>query len=352
MADNITEESNPTSSPPPPPAAKNISTPVKTETKSNTKSATLTTNTKPKSTPNTTNNNNNNNNTPKANSTTKPKATPSSTSTSKSKESSTPPQTKTSEEPKVLVVEAHHDTQEVLDRLLDVNELQHSVTSMWGWMSSSVAKVSETAVNLKSVAETATKQITKALNEEEQSASTSSPSAIHSTQPKSQVILPWETILIIEKRNEAKERILKLSMEDQTFTIPPPTNYIYDVVTKEPIAHRMLEVDALLSAKRFKLVPKTLDEVEFWKNYFYRVDLILNAMAGSAAVITSNQDVSTTAASAISTSVSNISSNELEQSTNWEEEMRKEVMATTKEDENFDMLDDDLEFDDDDLDKS
>jgi hypothetical protein len=46
-------------------------------------------------------------------------------------------------------------------------------------------------------------------------------------------------------------------MEDQTFTIPPPTTtFEYDAKAREAVAHRMLDTDALLSAKRFKLVPK------------------------------------------------------------------------------------------------
>jgi len=168
--------------------------------------------------------------------------------------------------------------------------------------------------------------------------------------------LPWESAHL-ERRAEARERVLKLSMDDHTFTIPPPKEaaFVYDAAARDPYAARLLDTDALLSAKRFKLVPKTVDEQDFWRNYFYRVDLILNAMGVPPPMAEKEQ------AKAGSKLVDSSNQADTLANPDWEEEMRKEIAAAeashvedgVKEDENFDMLEDDLEFDDDgDLEKS
>ena len=63
------------------------------------------------------------------------------------------------EEPTIFVVEAHHETEVVIERLLNVKGLEQSVTGLWGWMSGSVSKVAEKATQ---VAEQASKVAEKA----------------------------------------------------------------------------------------------------------------------------------------------------------------------------------------------
>ena len=44
-----------------------------------------------------------------------------------------------------------------------------------------------------------------------------------------------------------------------------------------PVALATLEADPKLQDARFKLVPARIKEEEFWRNYFYRVQLILES---------------------------------------------------------------------------
>jgi hypothetical protein len=315
--------------------------------------------------------------------------------TGESSSSSTKESTETAEQAKLFLVEEHHDTKEVIERLLDVKGLEESVTGIWGWMSGGVTKVAEKATQVAEqasqqativaekashqatiVAEKATQQATivaekaskaraLATQQATELAATvsktmedkiSSTDVATSKSPIAGVAaLPWDSAHP-ERRAEARERVLKLSMDDHTFTIPPPKEaaFVYDAAARELYAARMLDTDALLSAKRFKLVPKSVDEHEFWRNYFYRVDLILNAMGvPPPPIVGHEQDKESSKLDAINQEAVN---------PDWEEEMRKEIAAAeashvedggVKEDENFDMLEDDLEFEDDgDLEKS
>lgn len=302
-------------------------------------------------------------------------------------------------EQKLFVVETHHDTEEVLERLLDVKGLEQGVSGLWGWMAGGITKVTEQA---KTVAETATKVAEKASQQASVVAKEASQKAAEVAEKASQqasivaekaskaksiaeqqakelaasvsktiddvpanatpkspatfpvAYLPWESAHP-DRRAEARERVMKLSLEDQTFTIPPPkeAKYVYDATQREPYAARMLETDALLSAKRFKLVPKVVDEQEFWRNYFYRVDLILNAL-GVPATPDSEQLQQQVQAKNDETPKQSRAV-EAARMRDLEEEMRKEIAKaeashledTVKEDENFDMLDDELDFEDD-----
>ena len=43
--------------------------------------------------------------------------------------------------------------------------------------------------------------------------------------------------------------------------------------TALPYANAALNYDPILPRIRYKLVPKKVSEMQFWKNYFYRVQL-------------------------------------------------------------------------------
>lgn len=294
-------------------------------------------------------------------------------------------------EPKLFVVEAHHETEEVIERLLDVKGLEQSVTGLWGWMSGSVSKVAEQASKVKEqaakvaeqasqqasvVAKEASQTVTQVAGKASQQAAKAKAMAEQQAKELAATVsktmedkaptdakpaasfpsasLPWETAHP-ERRAEARDRVLKLSMDDHTFTVPPPkeAQYSYDVAEREPYAARMLDTDALLAAKRFKLVPKTVDEHEFWRNYFYRVDMILSAL-GVPATGDSPAKKSEDAASS-KQSMKQVAASEATHLKELEDEMRKEIARaeashledSVKEDENFDMLEDDLEFEDD-----
>lgn len=57
------------------------------------------------------------------------------------------------------------------------------------------------------------------------------------------------------------------------------SNFKFDIATNFPIAVALLRSDPQLTKMRFDLVPKQIKEHAFWHNYFYRVELIKNAVA-------------------------------------------------------------------------
>ncbi|XP_033149052.1 synapse-associated protein of 47 kDa isoform X3 [Drosophila busckii] len=87
---------------------------------------------------------------------------------------------------------------------------------------------------------------------------------------------PW-----IGHANEAKikEEILGLSQDRRNFVRAPPAGvefeFSYD--TAYPTAIAIMGEDKALETMRFELVPKIITEENFWRNYFYRVSLIIQA---------------------------------------------------------------------------
>lgn len=73
-----------------------------------------------------------------------------------------------------------------------------------------------------------------------------------------------------------KEEILALATDRRNFVRNPPAgvNFEFDLESFLPVAQATLAADPNLEKMRFELVPKTIDEETFWRNYFYRVGLI------------------------------------------------------------------------------
>ncbi|XP_069965266.1 synapse-associated protein of 47 kDa isoform X5 [Bactrocera oleae] len=87
---------------------------------------------------------------------------------------------------------------------------------------------------------------------------------------------PW-----IGHANEAKikEEILGLSQDRRNFVRAPPAGVDFDFNydTAYPTAIAIMAEDKALETMRFELVPKIITEENFWRNYFYRVSLIIQA---------------------------------------------------------------------------
>ncbi|KAI9301482.1 hypothetical protein BJ944DRAFT_252275 [Cunninghamella echinulata] len=100
--------------------------------------------------------------------------------------------------------------------------------------------------------------------------------------PQSELVLPWAGYDVYEK--ELKRRILEITKDQRHFTIPPPedTTFEFDLKAYSQSARAILEVDQELSKMRFLLVPKQVDEVSFWRNYFYRVTTVKQAVLSEA----------------------------------------------------------------------
>ncbi|GAB1599415.1 synapse-associated protein 1-like [Argonauta hians] len=73
-----------------------------------------------------------------------------------------------------------------------------------------------------------------------------------------------------------KKQIMALSSDKRNFLRNPPAGvqFSFDFDTVYPIAMATLQEDAELHKMRFELVPKQINEENFWRNYFYRVSLI------------------------------------------------------------------------------
>jgi len=237
-------------------------------------------------------------------------------------------------EPKAVEVEAHHEPEEVLQKLLSPEDLK----SMWGWASSIASIAVEKTQSAVEKAKVISAPLLTAAMEatQEPKAATPAPSASPA------VPLPWESAAP-ENVQDARARVLKLSSDDKTFLVPPPVDFVYSADEKAGVAQRLLETDPLLSAKRFKLVPKMVDEVNFWKNYFYRVELVLGALGVKEAAAVPNSPAGGSALGATAAVGAAPTSGGHEGGEDWEEEMRKELAAvrTMDDEENFDMLEDD-----------
>ncbi|KAG0075494.1 hypothetical protein BGZ92_002866 [Podila epicladia] len=81
-----------------------------------------------------------------------------------------------------------------------------------------------------------------------------------------------------------KARILSLSKDKRNFLLPPPpgTDFIFDMKVYSSTALATLKQDPNLDKMRFYLVPKEVEELVFWRNYFYRVSLLKQVALASA----------------------------------------------------------------------
>jgi len=88
-----------------------------------------------------------------------------------------------------------------------------------------------------------------------------------------EAVAPW---VGYPEEEALKEEIIALSTDRRNFVRAPPTgvSFEFELEAFLPIAQATLEADPNLEKMRFELVPKVINEENFWKNYFYRVGLI------------------------------------------------------------------------------
>lgn len=86
-------------------------------------------------------------------------------------------------------------------------------------------------------------------------------------------IPPW---IGYNEEEAMKKQILALSSDKRNFLRNPPAGvqFHFDFATSHPVALAILAEDPSLEKMRFGLVPKQINEENFWRNYFYRVSLI------------------------------------------------------------------------------
>eukprot|EP00484_Ammonia_sp_Unknown_P002310 CAMPEP_0197073204 /NCGR_PEP_ID=MMETSP1384-20130603/210489_1 /TAXON_ID=29189 /ORGANISM="Ammonia sp." /LENGTH=504 /DNA_ID=CAMNT_0042512037 /DNA_START=16 /DNA_END=1530 /DNA_ORIENTATION=- len=85
----------------------------------------------------------------------------------------------------------------------------------------------------------------------------------------------------IQFMDELRLNILKLCEDENNFLIKAPTStsvFDFKLEYALPYAQCALREDPVLPDIRFKMVPKKLTEEQFWKNYFYRVNVIRESL--------------------------------------------------------------------------
>lgn len=84
---------------------------------------------------------------------------------------------------------------------------------------------------------------------------------------------PW---VGYQDENAMKAKILSLSKDKRNFVRAPPSGvtFEFDYASVSAVALAILQEDPQLEKMRYELVPKQVKEDEFWRNYFYRVNLI------------------------------------------------------------------------------
>ncbi|XP_063934729.1 synapse-associated protein 1-like isoform X2 [Zophobas morio] len=89
-----------------------------------------------------------------------------------------------------------------------------------------------------------------------------------------EVRAPWDDFA---NKEIIRSRIKNLSLNERTFLTPPPKDIFFNLEEEANIrkAKLLLKEDEQLRRVRYRLVPSKISEENFWRNYFYRVDLIL-----------------------------------------------------------------------------
>lgn len=95
-------------------------------------------------------------------------------------------------------------------------------------------------------------------------------------------LVPWK-VYDESKSDVAEElqtRVLNLSEVEDTFLVSAPDDTVFEFNFHNllPFAHAALAEDKNLSQQRYVLVPKRVEEDAFWRNYFYRVQLVRNQL--------------------------------------------------------------------------
>lgn len=137
---------------------------------------------------------------------------------------------------------------------------------LYGFANKTGRTLTETAKHLKTTVEE--NSILGDFNKEQEAfASTKNSKSSNECQP------PWEGT---DDEENVKQQIISLSADRRNFLRSPPTGVMFDFDFSNmyPIANIMLKEDPALEKMRFEIVPKLINEENFWRNYFYRVSLV------------------------------------------------------------------------------
>jgi hypothetical protein len=262
----------------------------------------------------------------------------------------------------VVHVQEHHDVEEVKARLFaapDLGAVRAEVGSLWSWVSNKgsalasdlaplggkLATLGETAL---SEAERLSKNVIEAAGSLPQLSGAEAGVAgagggedgdvgggeagegAGAAGTAAQAMPPWIDPQYAPFVDAIRTRVLELSADRETFLVaPPPGAAVADVGAAAKRA--LMSADAQVEEMRLVLVPGQVDERAFWRNYMYRVSLVLAAYAPS-------EDAAQAAAPPAAPSEAALGVPDKQASPSWNDDgldLGEDNL------ENFDMLDDD-----------
>merc|ERR1711917_64526 len=161
---------------------------------------------------------------------------------------------------------------EIVPNATNKNEVLNQVTAKF---TNDVSKVWGSALSFgKDVySKVESSEIVKSASEKVVEAAQSGAKFIKTNKKTGPIKPPW---VGFKDEEQLKEQILQLSKDKRNFLRAPPAGaqFEFDYQLAQPVALAVLEHDPNLTEMRFQLVPKVTKEVDFWRNYFYRISLI------------------------------------------------------------------------------
>lgn len=89
---------------------------------------------------------------------------------------------------------------------------------------------------------------------------------------------PWENSNLFQFKDDCKKDIFKISEDEENFRIPPPDGVYtdFDLAKKSQLAFKLSELDNCLRDRSLKMIRRSdMNEYDFWRNYFYRVEIVV-----------------------------------------------------------------------------
>ncbi|XP_050502167.1 synapse-associated protein of 47 kDa-like [Diabrotica virgifera virgifera] len=176
---------------------------------------------------------------------------------SASKESSTSEQNSRSESDSCIKPSEHYS----VDTLVSPEVFSNAISSVVMVVKDTVSKLKESVLNKNMLSEFNKEQDRFIQNQQDDLA------------------LPLPPWVGCPNEHVLKENCLSLSSDLRHFLCSPPSSVDFQFNYKAcyPTALAVMNEDPDLEKIRYKLVPKAISEENFWRNYFYRVNLLCQA---------------------------------------------------------------------------
>ena len=94
------------------------------------------------------------------------------------------------------------------------------------------------------------------------------------------VLLPWAVFDDEERRVQCETLVRGLSEHRRTFMEPAKAEFEFDFNLHISQAQELLKLDSNLARWRWDIVPGKISEEKFFRNYFYRVNLVVDSLRG------------------------------------------------------------------------